>query len=82
MVYWHYLVLSLLVDHISCTRSQHQSYVVASQARGGFDPGLHHVLNYEEENAASKQPLDASSGLLHLQTTLLALQQSAHPHPG
>ncbi|KAL0029693.1 hypothetical protein WJX79_002730 [Trebouxia sp. C0005] len=53
-----------------------------SQARGGFDPGLHHVLNYEEENAASKQPLDASSGLLHLQTTLLALQQSAHPHPG
>jgi len=31
------------------------------QARGGLAPPLCHVLNYEKENAASKQPQDASS---------------------
>ncbi len=61
IIYCHNLVGSLLLDHASCTQPQHQSYLVALQARGGFAPPLCHVLNYEEENAASKQPLDASS---------------------
>ncbi len=82
MVYWHILVPSLLLDDAPCTHSQHQSYIVASPARGGFAPALRHVLNYKEENAASKQPLDASGGPTHLQTTtLLTSQQVAHPRP-
>ena len=49
MIYWHDLVRSLLLDHAPCTHPQHQSYIVASHARGGFAPALRHVLNYEEE---------------------------------